>query len=113
MVQLEQNEHIVTTALIAWINKRRAAKSPSIASKLEFTMNIFFVLNADNDSTMVQGLQESNLDNLTWSIRRASPMDEVTDINSKAVGEQNRKCMSLVNEVVYARRFVYRKAQMQ
>ena len=34
IVQIEQKGHIVKTALIAWINKRRAAKSPSIASNL-------------------------------------------------------------------------------
>ena len=61
-VQIEQKGHIVKTALIAWINKRRAAKSPSIASNLEFTVNTFVILKADNDSSMVQGLQGSNLD---------------------------------------------------
>ena len=43
-VQIEQKGHIVKTALTAWINKRRAAKSPSIASNLEFTVNTSVIL---------------------------------------------------------------------
>ena len=46
MVQLEQKEHIFKTTLIAWIRKRQAAKSPSVALNLEFTMNTYFIVYA-------------------------------------------------------------------
>ena len=101
LVQFEAKMHSIKTVLIAWIHKRRTAKSAIAAVTKEVKVNTSMVLNAD-DSIMIQGLQESNLDYTIWSIESASKIsdqvvknksaddvDEITGIKSKTVKLQN------------------------
>jgi hypothetical protein len=71
---------------------------------MEITINTSIILNSKNESILVPGLQESNLDSSTWSIQPG--------IDGKAVYMKDRKRMNLFIDIVHAWRLFFRKAHI-